>query len=318
MHVLVINKDEKEILIQLSKNIENIKPNEVEIFLERAKEASKYLPNRIKKNLNEFIKNKDPVIVIKNIPVEKDLVKTPINNTFHIGETTILARIQAIINEYIGEMVSYEAEGYGLLFQDMVPNKQLSNTQTSLGSRVELELHTEQAFSEVRPDYLCLACLRGNTDAKTFFLGINAIIENMSVQELTMLKDKLWNIGVDLSFTMNGCNGEIRGPLSILNPNGNHLELVFDQDLIIGLNDDANELIQKIIKIYYENRQHVILESGDVLIINNHRAVHGRSSFTPNYDGYDRFIIRSFIMTNIDKIKHKTDSNGRMILKQFS
>ena len=30
-----------------------------------------------------------------------------------------------IINTYIGEMVSYEAEGDGRLFQDMVPNKKL-------------------------------------------------------------------------------------------------------------------------------------------------------------------------------------------------
>ena len=62
----------------------------------------------------------------------------------------------------------------------------------------------------------------------------------------------------------------------------------------------------------------VQLQSGDILIINNHRSVHGRSSFTPNYDGYDRFIIRSFIMSNKNKIKDKTGKNERMVLKQFS
>ena len=63
-------------------------------------------------------------------------------------------------------MVSYEAEGNGRLFQDMVPNKELALSQTSLGSKKELELHTEQAFSEMRPDYLSLACLKGDIYAK--------------------------------------------------------------------------------------------------------------------------------------------------------
>lgn len=313
MYEVIINKEEKELLVKLSEKL-LLKNNN----LVYAKELSKLLPNRIKNKLDEFINNKNPVIIMKNLPIEKDIPQTPINNTFHIGETTMLARIQTIINEYIGEMVSYEAEGGGLLFQDMVPNKKLSNTQTSLGSRVELELHTEQAFSELRPDYLCLACLRGNNGAKTYYLDIKNITQRMSIEELNMLKNKLWNIGVDLSFTMNGCNGEIRGPLSILNSKNGHLELVFDQDLIIGLTDEANKLTQKIIDIYYEDREHVILQSGDILIINNHRSVHGRSSFTPNYDGYDRFIIRSFIMSNKNKIKDKTGKNERMVLKQFS
>ena len=184
------------------------------------------------------------MILIQNLPLEKDLPQTPMNNTFHIGETTMLARIQTIINNYIGEMVSYECEGDGYLYQDMVPNKSLSNSQTSLGSKVELELHTEQAFSELRPDYLCLSCIRGNKHAKTYYLDVKTIIELISEEELNMLKDKLWKIGVDLSFTMNGCNDKIRGPLSILTSNNDDIQLVFDQDLMIGLN-------KKDIWVYY-------------------------------------------------------------------
>lgn len=311
MYTFVINKEEKEALMQLSELL--LQQNNKQV-----KEISKLLPNRIKEQIDEFIKNKEPVFLIQNLPLGKELPRTPINNTFHIGETTMLARIQKIINYYVGEMVSYECEGDGYLYQDMVPNKELSNSQTSLGSKVELELHTEQAFSELRPDYLCLSCIRGNKDAKTFYLDVKTIIEHISNEELNMLKDKLWKIGVDLSFTMNGCNDEMRGPLSILTCKNDDIQLVFDQDLMIGLNEDAEKLIKKIIDIYYKHRQHVILEAGDLLIINNHKCVHGRSSFKPNYDGYDRFIIRSFIMTNKDKIKDKTHSNGYTISKEFS
>ena len=68
----------------------------------------------------------------------------------------MLSRVQPIINEFLGEMVSYEAEGDGRLFQDMVPNKELARTQTSLSSKQELELQ-QSKISEMRPDYLSLA-----------------------------------------------------------------------------------------------------------------------------------------------------------------
>jgi L-asparagine oxygenase len=90
----------------------------------------------------------------------------------------MLARCQSIINEFIGEMVSYEAEAGGRLFQDMVPNKKLMETQTSLGSKTELELHTEQASLELRPDFLSLACLKGDKNAKRLIIYTLTCVDN--------------------------------------------------------------------------------------------------------------------------------------------
>ena len=112
---------------------------------------------------------------------------------------------------------------------------------------------------------------------------------------------------------MNGCSDHIRGPIPIITVLDQSLQLNFDQDLMIGLNEEAKILSEKIIRIYYERRKHIVLKPGNLLIINNHKAVHGRSIFTPNFDGNDRFIIRSFIMKNLDKTMGK-----HMVLKEFS
>ena len=120
-------------------------------------------------------------------------------------------------------------------------------------------------------------------------------------------------IGVDLSFKINGCSEGVRGPIPILSVLDQSLQLNFDQDLMIGLNEEANIVIKKIIEIYYKKRKYIILKPGNLLIINNHKAVHGRSTFTPNFDGNDRFIIRSFIMKNLDKTRGK-----HLVLKEFS
>tara|TARA_A100001015_G_scaffold62188_1_gene68583 strand:- start:384 stop:1319 length:936 start_codon:yes stop_codon:yes gene_type:complete len=311
MFEYILKKFEKEKLLKLCEKV-NSSPKNIEIFLKEAKEAAHELPESLKEILYEFKHSEYAALLLKNLYIDRG-IETPSSNMHHIGETTLLGKVQAIINCYIGEMVSYEAEGDGRLFQDMVPNETMQDSQTSLSSKAELELHTEQAFSELRPDYLSLACLKGASDAKTYLLDIYDLMDSLDIEDICLLKQSLWNIGVDLSFKMNGCSDHIRGPIPIISVLDQSLQLNFDQDLMIGLNEEAKLLSEKIIRIYYEQRKHIVLKPGNLLIINNHKAVHGRSIFTPNFDGNDRFIIRSFIMKNLDKTMGK-----HMVLKEFS
>lgn len=315
---IIITEKEQIVLQNLANSLKNISPTKhVDLFLSLAKNASRGLPKRIQTILLEFKQKNKSSLLIENLPVT-DCPSTPENNKYHVGETTTLGILQAIFNQFLGEMVSYEAEGDGHLFQDMVPNRLLQTTQTSLGSKIELELHTEQAFSEIRPDYLSLACLNGDENAKTFILHLQDIIDHLSTEDVELLKKEKWKIGVDMSFIMNGCKGDLRGPLSILNNNNGNWELIFDQDLMVGETTNASELIEKITNIYYDYREHVILKKGDLLILNNHKLVHGRSSFEPKFDGNDRFIIRSFILKNLKKIYGKTGNHNRMVAKEYS
>ena len=68
-----------------------------------------------------------------------------------------------------------------------------------------------------------------------------------------------------------------------------------------GITFESQELIVKIVNIYYNYRLSHVLTSGEIIIIDNKRAVHGRSSFIPNYNGYDRFLIRCFITFDYEK-----------------
>ncbi|MGA0208053.1 MAG: TauD/TfdA family dioxygenase, partial [Ilumatobacteraceae bacterium] len=55
--------------------------------------------------------------------------------------------------------------------------------------------------------------------------------------------------------------------------------------------------------------KHVVLQRGDVLVIDNHRAVHGRTPFTPRYDGTDRWLKRSLVVRALPT----TDVVGRVL-----
>jgi hypothetical protein len=321
--VIELSNKEIQLLLNMAEKI-IVSPSEnPEIFCRQCKLLSYQLPKTLTKKLNYFSINGSPTgfLLIKNIPiVNEKLPNTPSSNNCKIGETTILARIQGILLSSIAEMVSYEAEGYGRLFQDIIPIQTMANNQTSVSSNVELEIHTEQAFSKLRPDILSLSCLRGDKNALTHILPIQTIIDNVTNEELQLLKQPFWNCGVDLSFKINGVDfieGDIRGPFSIINET-NRNTLLFDQDLMTGVNEESNIMIKKIVDIYYKHRISHNLKQGEILFVDNRIAVHGRSPFTPNYDGKDRFLIRCFATFDYDKSNYARQPNSRNILAIYS
>jgi len=80
-----------------------------------------------------------------------------------------------------------------------------------------------------------------------------------------------------------------------------------------GTDKASRLLIQKIIDIYYEKRLSHCLQPGQILFIDNRRAVHGRSPFFPKYNGKDRFLIRSFATLDYEKSAYARPNGGRMI-----
>lgn len=252
--------------------------------------------------------------------------ETPSTNAEHVGARTMLARIQAAINQAAGETVAYEAEGAAALFQDMVPCRAMATRQTSTGSGVELEIHTEQAFSDWRPDALSLACLRGNAEAETYVLDVETVLRNVTDAEAELMRERRWTVGVDESFLAGGkVRADRRGPVAVLSSSSSRGEesLVFDQDLMRGVDDEAEALRLKIVEIYRAERRTHVLSPGEILVLDNRRVVHGRSRFRAAYDGRDRFIVRSFVMLRdaFDASERVRDVGGRRrrtILAEFS
>lgn len=322
--VLELDNNEIDTFINMA-GILNASPSDApDIFCKQSKLLAICLPHRIISKLKHFAKygSETGYLLIKSIPIDNNILpNTPSGNTYKIGEKTTLAKIQSLILNVFSEMVAYEAEGYGRIFQDVVPIQSMATVQTSLGSNTELEIHTEQAFSKLRPDVLSLACLRGDNTAYTYILPVKTIINNITDEELELLRKPLWTTGVDLSFKLNGhefIEGDIRGPMSILNGSLDDPQLIFDQDLMKGLTEESNNLIHKIVDIYYKHRLEHNLKQGEIILIDNNRAVHGRSPFFPKFDGMDRFLIRSFSTFDYDKSEYARLCSGRIISAIYS
>ena len=316
--IIEITQDENPQILSLATKLTISPSEEPELFCSQSKELSKQLPQRIIDILLSFAKNGSDTgfLLIKNLEISENVPKTPSSNGHKVGEQTILARIQSLFINVICEMIAYDAEGYGRLFQDVVPVEAMSKNQTSIGSSVELEIHTEQAFSKLRPDILSLACLRGDLDAYTHILPVQFILNNLNHDEKKLLREPLWKTGVDLSFKLDGhefIEGDMRGPLSIISDQDEDPLLVFDQDLMRGITEESDKMVKKITDIYYKYRLRHNLKPGEIILVDNNRAVHGRSPFFPKYDGYDRFLIRCFGTFDYSKSEYARPNNSRTV-----
>jgi L-asparagine oxygenase len=320
--VVSLSGEEQVRLLALAGELTVSPSDSPELFCRQAHRAARQLPDRLVEALADFAyRGSDTgTLLLDRLPVSEP-PPTPPDNRSHLAESTPLARVQAIVNHSCGQMVAYEAEGHGRLYQDMVPNRAMALSQTSLGSGVELELHTEQAFSKLRPDVLSLACLRGHPDAKTYVLPAHVLLEQMTPFERKLLRRELWTTGVDGSFKLGGhefIEGESRGPLAIVAGAQDDPTIVFDQDLMAGVTDEAQAMIARVVEVYRAQRFSVTLEPGQILLVDNVRAVHGRSPFTPSFDGSDRFISRSFAIRDLVRTRYARPANSRTVAAEYS
>lgn len=62
-------------------------------------------------------------------------------------------------------------------------------------------------------------------------------------------------------------------------------------------------------------RGDTVLEAGDLLVIDNAVAVHGRTPFTPRFDGTDRWLQRTFVVSDLRS--SDAERRGRVIATHF-
>lgn len=316
----VLDSTEKSTLEELAASITVDATLAPDWFCRQAQAVSRSVPEE----LADFVRSFDDVgnaagfAVVKGLPIGP-LPNTPPDNALGLAGVTVLAKVSAIIGSLIGHQLAYEAEGHGYLFQDMVPNRALACTQQSQGSRVELEAHTEQCFSELRPDYILLGCLRGDPMAETYVMTAAELESHFTPAERIALRQPMWTTTIDESFRPYVPEPDaVRGPFPILSGSEHDPSLRLDQDLMRGITQEAQGLFRKAIRVYQKAKASYVLQPGDLLLLDNYRAMHGRSVFLPRFDGGDRWIARGFLVRDRRRFAHALGEDGRTVLAKHS
>lgn len=109
-----------------------------------------------------------------------------------------------------------------------------------------------------------------------------------------------------------------RGPLPVLYGADEDPFMVLDQDLMHGVDDEAQDVMNRVVDVYLRERGAYTLAEGDIAILDNLRTAHGRSRFLARFDGTDRFVVRSFVTRDLNRSRHARLGDSRTISATFS
>lgn len=310
----------------LQANLDRIENNvyeDFEAFFVEATLSFHEFPRQIREAVNTFIRSVDAdgALLLRGLPTDADLPPTPSDLNAVIKKRTQVSEFcLCSIASMLGEPVSYLQERKGAIIHNMYPTRANASNLSSDSSSAILGFHTEMAYHPFMPDYLLLYGLRQDPkkEAVTSISSVTRIIPKLTDHQKNMLFQPLFKAGIDYSFgSVNGTQGN--GPLrAILYGNPQHPYFCFDHDLMLGITEEAQRVLEELREIVYLAKDDVLIEPGSLLALDNRRCVHARSIFTAYYNGQDRWLQRMLVSKDITRSYSDRVEGGRMICTDFS
>ncbi len=90
---------------------------------------------------------------------------------------------------------------------------------------------------------------------------------------------------------------------------------MYDADLMVGIDSAAQDVLEWLESAIRESSRCVVLDAGDLMVVDNNVAVHGHTPFVARFDGTDRWIQRTFVVSDLSP--SASDSVGRTITTTF-
>jgi len=292
-----------------------------EAFARAARGAIPALPATLTTTLAAFGRHGSPsgAMLVRGLPVG-DLPPTPRDPRVLAGLRLPAARCLGVIAAVLGHQCGYAPELGGAIMQDIVPVPGHEDAQRSTSSTAALDIHTELAFAPdgARADDLALLCLRGDHDrtAGTTVSPAGAVLARLPEPVTAVLREPRFRTSVDQSFLAGlGADKPIWvGPIAVLSGPARWPRVRADFAETQGTDAAAEQALAMLRAAAEAAAVTVVLEPGDLLVIANDCAWHGRTRFTPCWDADDnRWLLRTSIMRDLARSAPYRPGGGRVI-----
>lgn len=282
----------------------------LEEYLSEVYFAGAALPQPVRHDIFMFKRASDgaAALHIKNLPQDASLPPTPTTEqgTF-CGELVASKACLLGIGQMFGEPYGYAKERDGELMPGLYPIEAHAKKAAGTGSGNILGMHNDIAHDYPNyPSYTLLYCLRPDPTklAKTLLANMDEIRAKLSKNEVELLFEPVYKITVPDSFRAKNDTNDAAEPrtISVLHGSPMAPEVTLQFNTMSAITPDAQRVFDKIKEMCRlgSNFVHeVYLEAGDLLVINNRKAIHGRTPFKPNFDGTDRWFQRLYIKEDL-------------------
>ncbi|MEE4543047.1 TauD/TfdA family dioxygenase [Streptomyces sp. V4-01] len=194
----------------------------------------------------------------------------------------------------VGVPTAYRELHAGSLLQDVYPSPH-AHPLSAQSSAVPLTLHSEMLYHRWRPDFLLLACSRPDHDgaAGTTVAAARAALPLLGATDRDILRSTRMACGTDLAFR-HADGSSPQAHVMVVEGAPADPRLSFDRDLLEPGDPAARRALGALSAALDAVTETVRLRPGDLLILDNARVVHGRSTFVPRWDGHDRWLHRAY------------------------
>ena len=311
-HLFTLDHDEAT--IKLLASIRHDPFKEREAFLEECELKFHQLPEPLRRAVLKFRRhsNQFGALHLQGLPLDPELPATPATESPPDKKTFWSEAWLAMIGQALGDLIGYSVHHDGSIFQNGSPMKDQEFAQTTHSSEVFLEWHTEQVFHPALPDFLCLLCLRADRDnqAKTAVASIKNILAEIPVSMRQVLFQPRFRASVDLSG--NSDKPGARPLIPILYGQPYDPFFTFDPELIEPVDREAALAFGRLRDTAKQVYNYIKLRPGELLIIDNRRAIHARSGFKAYYDGEDRWLQRIYVVRDLVTTNEEQDRSQRI------
>lgn len=243
----------------------------------------------------------DFVLVSHHMIGDRDLGTTPTSQKDPTTTQTSLEyeMVAMLYGSIVGSVFGWSTQQEGHLVNDIIPMEAFAEQQVGASSKTELAWHTEDAYHPGRADFICLFCLRNPTGAPTTVASLIDIRSHLNPPAalfepcVRIAADDAQAAGAEVAGIEDWTKSAVK-PVPILSENGSGLQMCVDPAYMSVASDesDVHDAVTGFCRAIDEHLTELVLKPGDLLILDNHRAVHGRRPFKPTYSGRDRWLKR--------------------------
>jgi L-asparagine oxygenase len=261
--------------------------------------------------LREFALSPDAPagMVVSGLPTDQRLPRTPTDSAPGYKTTFVSEAVLAGVAQLLGQPYSYSNEKRGALLHNIVPVPGKEHAPSNQGSETQFRFHTEAAYLDFRPDFLALLCLRKSANGGgTLLADTRHAFNALCSAHQEQLRGANYHTRAPVSFEAGVWSerapmitGDASRPVCRVNFEGVH-----------AATPQASEALAAFSEALSASVVSVTLEPGELLIVNNKTAVHGRDPFTPSYDGKDRWLQRVYIRASVTESQAPATSGLRV------
>jgi L-asparagine oxygenase len=269
-------------------------------FFDSAEILEGALPYDARRALTALRRSEAAVVVMRGLASDPDPGPTPTEQKPFAPLPLRAQAWLAMAVRRLGHEYAYAMEKKGAVIHNVHPTAEGAETQSNASFKINLSLHTENAFHPIRPDFVCLYCIRTPPEAPaTRLVLLEDVLAQLTDQEIAILREPRFKLRVVDSHL---AEGEDNIELPVVPLTGSMRKPILRWHETLRATDPIADRVAKAFdEAAARATRYVKLQEGDLLAFANDCCLHGRDAFPAKLDGTDRWLVRGYAIRDFTR-----------------